>query len=350
MVDKRVTGKDVALRAGVTTATVSNVLNGKRNVGEATRKRVLAAVQELGYVPDGVAKSLRRRTSRTIGVVIEKNLSNPRYGRTVEGMLSEASARGWRVTLCRDQLRENGLADYLAAYYERQVDGIIFVSRDTVGPSAESLETIVRDRVPFVALDCVYADMPFTTIDFDYRGAARAVTERVLARHPRRVLYMRPERHNPQEDRREEGVRDACAASGLPEPLVLSVDVSGFMEEALSGNDIEETGVPSNGYLFTLSEVLRTAAAGTVRAHDAVISSWPGWSNTLSRAFPLPGMIYADLASDYLSVAGAEIFAEMPNYRAGALSVDAVIDLIEGGEPQAIVLDARCFDMGDLAR
>ena len=89
--EKRVTGKDVARRAGVTAATVSYVLNGsqKQCVSDATRARVLEAARELGYVPDRTAKSLRRRESGALGVVIEKNLSTPRFSTNVQGMLEE---------------------------------------------------------------------------------------------------------------------------------------------------------------------------------------------------------------------------------------------------------------------
>lgn len=351
MVDHRVTGKDVARAAGVTTATVSNVLNGKRNVGEQTRERVLAVVRELGYVPDQTAKSLRKRTSRCIGVVIEKNLSNPRYGRTVEGMLRAADARGYRITLCRNhRAADRPCDDYLRAYFERQVDAVIFVSRDTEGPRAESVELIERERVPFVALDCPgNPSQAYSTIDFDYFGGARDVVACAIRHGAKRVVYLRPDVRNVQEEQREEGVRAACAEAGRARPLVFRVknDIlfARRSERDRGEVDSDTFAQPSQAYMRSLSNELSDLAAGRVHAGDAVISSWAGWSNVVSRLFPLPGVIFADLASDYLSTLGTEIFSEMPNYEAGERAVEEAVALIEGAAPTAQVLPLRCCDL-----
>lgn len=349
VVDHRVTGKDVALRAGVTTATVSNVLNGKRNVGAKTRERVLAAIEELGYVPDRSARSLRQRTSGTIGVVIEKNLSNPRYGRTVEGMIRAADAHGYRITLCRNhQAPGTPCDDYLRAYFERQVDGIIFVSRDIVGPRPESIELITHEHVPFVALDCQSGPMPFTTIDFDYRGGAYEVTAQAIAYGARNVVYVRPSHHNAQEDLREEGVRAACEDAGASGRLsVLTVDSNRLLAFSERGSDNEDEGPyvrPSAHYATNLSDTLCSVVAGRVRPGDALISSWAGWSNVYSRAFPLPNVIFADLASDYTSMFGVDLFCEMPNFEAGERCVEALLDLIKGGQAFSEVLPVVCRD------
>lgn len=63
--------KDIAARANVSTATVSYVLNGTRNVRPKTRERVLAVIEELNYKPNDIAKSLKRRRTDTIGVIAE---------------------------------------------------------------------------------------------------------------------------------------------------------------------------------------------------------------------------------------------------------------------------------------
>lgn len=350
MVDNRVTGKDVARAAGVTTATVSNVLNGKRNVGESTRKRVLEAVRELGYVPDRAARALRQRTSGAIGVVIEKNLTNPRYGRTVEGMLRAADANGYRITLCRNHRAEDSPCDdYLRAYFEHQVDGIIFVSRDIEGPSPESIMTVERDHVPFVALDCQTASDAFSTIDFDYRGGACEVARHLLSQGAHRVVYLRPAHRNAQESLREEGVRLGCSECGLPNgPQVVEIDVDVLIKDAgyePGSGDGDIFAQPSQVYMRSLARELCDRAAGTVRPGDAVICSWAGWSNALSRYFSLPGVLFADLASDYLSVLGPDMFCEMPNYEAGERAVEALLALIGGSAPTAITLPLACIDL-----
>lgn len=346
MVDKRVTGRDVARAAGVTTATVSNVLNGKRNVGEATRERVLAAVRELGYLPDQNARSLRQRSGHAIGVVVGKSLSNSRYGRTVEGMLQEASERGYRLSLCRNRVQPNGMRDYLAAYHQCNIDGVIFMSHDTEGPDAKSLQAVVEGAVPFVALDCQTSSPHYSTVDFDYQGGAAAAVRCVLSHGMRRVLYIRPTVVNAQETLRERGVRQACAGEGAADALtVLALDVKPHLDDEFADTRLELADDFSQSYAFMLDTELRRLLSGRIRPGDAVVCSWPGWSAIVRGAFPLPDIMLADLASESLSMSGTDAFCIMPNAQAGKASVDALISLIEGTAPQAHMLPIRCYDV-----
>lgn len=341
----RVTGKDVAALAGVTAATVSNVLNGKSNVSEETRLRVMESVRQLGYAPNQVAKSLRLRNGHSIGVVIEEDLANPRYGRTLSGMLWEASRLGYRLMLCRNELRSDGISDYIAAYNERQVDGVVFVSRGTESPDAGSVLAIANEGIPFVALDCQKSSTSYSTIDFDYREAAFQLTEKVCLSGADRVVYVRPSVDNLQESLREEGVRAACAAADpvrSPVVVVSEIEASGYGEGTTLGEELKCFSKPSAACENTIRDILIRDLRGVIREGDAIICSWAGWSNALSRVFDFHDVIFADLASDYRSVIGADFYCEMPNFEAGAASVDALIDAIEGKEPRAIMLSATC--------
>src|SRR5207302_10291898 len=92
------TVQDVAQRAGVSTATVSYVLNGTRFVSEVLRERVLAAVRELQYEPNAAARTLRSNRSATIGLLIA-DLQNPFFTEAVQGTEDFAQARGYIVIL-----------------------------------------------------------------------------------------------------------------------------------------------------------------------------------------------------------------------------------------------------------
>src|SRR5690348_8800968 len=86
------TTRDVAARAGVATATVSNVLTGRRQVAEDRRRRVLAAVEALGYQPNRLAAGLRRRRTGTVGMVVP-DLTNPFFAALVQ-QVEELAAEG----------------------------------------------------------------------------------------------------------------------------------------------------------------------------------------------------------------------------------------------------------------
>ena len=94
-----ITRRDVAARAGVSVATVSNVLNKKGIVQPETEKRVYRAVEELGYIPDETARNLSLGRSNHIGVALNE-LTNPYHMEVVHGIERQASASGFHVTVC----------------------------------------------------------------------------------------------------------------------------------------------------------------------------------------------------------------------------------------------------------
>ena len=96
--------KDVAKHAEVSFTTVSHVLNGTRNVSDAVKQRVLKAVQELQYVPSGIARSLKTNRTHTIGIIIPNN-SNPFFAEVVRGIEDACFEAGFSAILCK---RANG--------------------------------------------------------------------------------------------------------------------------------------------------------------------------------------------------------------------------------------------------
>ena len=118
-----VTMRDVARRAGVSAMTVSRVLNGQPRVAETTRRRVEAAVAELGYVPNSLARGLGRR-SRTVGVVVP-DIANPFFALVVRGVEEAAWRAGRRVILCNthgDLRRERAHISDLLSF---RVEGVV---------------------------------------------------------------------------------------------------------------------------------------------------------------------------------------------------------------------------------
>lgn len=116
--------RDVATRAGVSTATVSHVLNGTRRVDPATRERVLAAVRALDYRPNMLARGLRAKSTRTIGLLVSK-LELPYYTEIAAAVEAVAWARGYNVVLCNsDESLEKEIL-YVDVLLARQVDGLL---------------------------------------------------------------------------------------------------------------------------------------------------------------------------------------------------------------------------------
>nr|MBA2634883.1 LacI family DNA-binding transcriptional regulator [Chloroflexota bacterium] len=129
---------DVAARSGVSTATVSRVLSGSVPARPETRERVLAAARELDYRPSGIARALKLRETRTLGLVIT-DITNPFYPQVVRAVEAAAHARGYGIVLANggdDPARE---LEHLDLLVERRVDGIVIASSRMTPRHAERL-------------------------------------------------------------------------------------------------------------------------------------------------------------------------------------------------------------------
>ncbi|MGE5551846.1 MAG: LacI family DNA-binding transcriptional regulator [Bacteroidota bacterium] len=155
--------REVAKQAKVSTATVSRVLNGVGYVAEETRNRVLETVTRLGYRPNGIARGLSTKRTRTIGLIIS-DITNPFFPEIARGVEDVLSAYGYNVILCntdRDALKE---AAYIGLLVEKRVDGIIFAS---IRPKMIDPAELDRHGIPWVLAglslpgidrDCVVVD------------------------------------------------------------------------------------------------------------------------------------------------------------------------------------------------
>ena len=145
----RVTIKDVANRAGVSKSTVSHVLNKTRAVEEATRQKVLSAVEELGYRPSQVARSLISKRTKTAGLLIS-DVSNPFYPDVILGVEEIAFANDYSIFLCNTNYDlERGLK-LVQSLVDKSVDGILFMSSSM---SLQMVQEAVENRIHAVVLD-----------------------------------------------------------------------------------------------------------------------------------------------------------------------------------------------------
>jgi LacI family transcriptional regulator len=126
-VSDRVTMADVARKVGVSVMTVSRVVNNKGDVSEETRQRVLDAIQQLGYRPSAIARSLATRRTGTLGLVIP-DVANPFFAEVARGVEHVAYAEGYNVFLCNTDEDPRRELDILESLEEKRVDGIVLCS------------------------------------------------------------------------------------------------------------------------------------------------------------------------------------------------------------------------------
>jgi LacI family transcriptional regulator len=145
------TMKRIAGELGVSITTVSKVLNNRADISQATRSRVLAKVEELGYQRNAVARSLSLRRSHTLGIVIP-DLMHSFFVEVIAGIEPVASARGYGLLLCSSSEDPRKEKSELEMLRSRQVDGIVLASAHGSG-TTELLQQLTKQGTTIVMID-----------------------------------------------------------------------------------------------------------------------------------------------------------------------------------------------------
>jgi LacI family transcriptional regulator, galactose operon repressor len=179
----KVTIREVARRAGVSTATVSRALNRPEKVRAMTRDRVLQVVRETHFVFDGIAASMISRRSRTIGLIIP-TIMNSIYAASTQSIQRTAQAAGYTVLLGVSEFSPRQEAELAQRLLERRADGLIL----TGGNHHQGLiEKIRTNGVPFLITWKLMRDKDWPSVSFDNYKAARAAVEFLISLGHRRL-------------------------------------------------------------------------------------------------------------------------------------------------------------------
>lgn len=215
-----VTIREVARAAGVSVATASRALNGLSNVTQKTREKIEAAAVRLDYVPHSGARSLTRRRTDTIGVILP-DVYGEFFSEIIRGVDQVVHGAGKHLLLgnMHGSAEETGLA--IRAMRGR-VDGLLVMPPNS---SAETLEGKLARDIPTVLLGARPSepDMPFVAVD-NYAGA-RLVTEHLIERGARHLVHISGPADNRDAVERERAFRDAVLDRlGLSAPMVIAGD------------------------------------------------------------------------------------------------------------------------------
>jgi LacI family transcriptional regulator len=177
---------DVARRAGVSTSTVSHVVNNTRFVSDELRKRVLSAMHELEYTPNAAARMLSLRRSHTIGVIVS-DIRNPFFASVARGVEDVAQEQGYTLVLCNSD--ENALRETacLNALETRAVDGVLLAS---AGVADEHLARLVRAGYPIVLVDRDLPELGAPAVLLNNEGAAYSAVWHLITRGHKRIAML----------------------------------------------------------------------------------------------------------------------------------------------------------------
>ena len=219
--------KRIAGELGVSITTVSKVLNNHDDISPATRARVLAKVEELGYRPNAVARSLTLRRTHTLGIVIP-DLMHSFFVEIVAGIEEVASEKGYGLLLCSSGENLAKERSELQLLHGRQVDGIVLASAPG-GGNGELLREFRSQGIGLVMIDRDdYPGVPCHRVLTDDERVGVLATEHLLASGRKAIAHLAGPRTT-HAKRREKGWRDSLRAAGIkPAPEWLAP--AGFME------------------------------------------------------------------------------------------------------------------------
>ncbi len=210
---KPVTIVDVAKRAGVSVGTVSRVLNGA-NAPTDTRRRVDTAVRDLGYVPNHAARSLKRRATEQIALVIP-DVANPIYVQMATSAQRTAAERGYQLSLISTH---NGAADerdVMRGLHRRQLDGMILVS---LRPGPALLQQIREAGDRLCLIGSFPDDLPVDAVRVDSGAGVELAVAHLVEQGRSRLAMVNGTPGTVPAERRGAGFRDALLSRGLPLP------------------------------------------------------------------------------------------------------------------------------------
>jgi LacI family transcriptional regulator len=254
--------KDVAERAGVSTATVSRVLNGLGPTSEAVRTRVLQAAKELDYHPNWLARSLRARRTNTIGVVLP-DIGNLFFSSLVKGVEQQASSHAWNVILCNtdeDPTKEEALVGTLV---ERKIDGLLLCP--AAGPHAYLARHLER-RLPVVAVNRRIPELSLPAVTNDNLQAAYEATRHLLTRGVRRLALIPGLPHLSTTEDRLAGCHRAAAEFGLATADLVVRPADGKMDEGYKAALECLEAHPRPQAIFAFNGPMTEAALMAIRA------------------------------------------------------------------------------------
>ncbi|HHY82936.1 MAG TPA: LacI family transcriptional regulator [Clostridiales bacterium] len=216
----RPTRTDVAKLAGVSTATVSNVLNRPDIVTEETAERVRAAIKQLGYRPDMIARSLSTKRTMQIGIVLEDML-NPYFGAIVKEFESAANEQNYFVNVCTGL---NRLDNYLDDFITRGLEGI-FITALPYKFHVEKLYNLVEKGIKIITSGNINADSRLvSSIENDYIAAMHDVIEHLYNLGHINIAYLSGLGRELTYDLRCNGYRKSLEEFNLPYRDSLLID------------------------------------------------------------------------------------------------------------------------------
>lgn len=299
--------RDVAKVAEVSVATVSRVLNNKGYVNEATKKKVLGVMNALDYKPNGVARSLYTKQTKTIGLIIP-DITNAYYPEMVRAVEDVANQRGFMMKFGNSDAKPSKERNYINTIAENGADGII------VATNTLNHEQIRMIKKPVVVIDrYIHPEVPTVVVD-NYHGASVA-TAHLIERKCKVIAHIRGPVHFVSANERCQGYLDVVQSESWFSPVYI-VDGNYTIKEAYEVTKGLLAEYPEIDGIFAGNDLMAIGAMKAVREQ--------GWRIPEDLALiGFDGIAMSEATYPELST------MIQPIYEIGQTAANLLIDLIE---------------------
>lgn len=219
--------KDIAEDLGISVVTVSKALRNQRDIGAATRRRVLKRAKQLGYQPNWVARSLVTRKTYMIGLVVP-DLMHSFFAEIARGVARTVRPAGYSIVICESEEKADIEEREIEHLMARQVDGLIVASAQESG-RADIFRRIADMRMPYVLADRLPAGVDANFVGVNDETVGSLATEHLIAQGCRRIAHIRGQGISTAAGRLS-GYRAALARHRLDAPPSYVVD-GGFEDD-----------------------------------------------------------------------------------------------------------------------
>ncbi len=237
--------EDVAAKAKVSVSTVSRVVNGFESVKPSTRKRVMAALDQMNYRPNLQARELVAGRSKTLGVIVS-NLENPFFVEIFHSLEEQAHKAGFEVLVGNTNYEPERLEACIELFLGRRVAGLAIIVSEHVNPD---LKALVQADIPVALYDAVAPGKRRTGVHFDYGKGMNLLVRHLYDLGHRRMAYIGyPLRLGPTEDRRDAFLA-ATKKLGIQQRYIAVNEHSGFVAGREATRQLLASGITPTAIL-----------------------------------------------------------------------------------------------------
>ncbi|MDR7314717.1 LacI family DNA-binding transcriptional regulator [Brevibacillus nitrificans] len=335
----RVTLQQVADHAGVSTTTASLIVRNKcQNISEATQKRVLASMSELGYVYDRVAANLRSQSSSTVGMIITE-IANPYFSELLDGVHQELDKHGYTVLLGTTSESSDKQDSLLSTMLEYRVSGVILCPA-----TKSSIETINRLKNWGIPVILVGKEIVGTECDYvgvDFKPGAKIAVEHLIQKGHRKIALLGGPIEASSWKERKAGYEQAFQEAGLEVDGSLMVGSSMTREGGLEAvRKILQVQDPPTA-VFCYNDVIAFGAivglkeAGLTPGQDIAVV---GFDNIKEAATSIPSLTTVSSAPQLIGTYAADLLHK----RIQGMEVASQRIILQ---PEIVVRDSSAYEI-----